>query len=152
MIIRQAKLEDSFNLIRLVTPGFWERTDRSFIEGEYYKRWLKNFQEMINSSLVHIFVAEENRIIIGVVSVYLLPRLELAGYYAVVEDVFVKESERRKGIGTKLFEEAIAFMKEKDVKYVTLNTGADNIKAQEFYKRLGFENKEVEMTLRLQED
>lgn len=151
--VRKPTIEDKYNLIKLLIPQFESRTNESLDEGEYFQKWLSNFELMLTSNLVRIFIAiNQSSEIVGVTTVYLLPRLELAGYYAVVEDVFVKESERSKGIGSLIFTEVIKLLKAEKVKYVTLNVAPDNLKGQEFYKRLGFVMKATEMSLDLNDE
>src|SRR5258706_16454903 len=118
LIIRKAKLDDALNLIKLIIPEFVNRSDESILKGKYYTKWSANFKEMISSSMTNIFLAEKSNELVGITTVYLLPRLELAGYHAVLEDVYVKESERSKGIGSILIKEVITFITEKEVKYV----------------------------------
>jgi ribosomal protein S18 acetylase RimI-like enzyme len=148
--VRKPAIEDKYNLIKLLIPEFEIRTNQSLDEGEYFQKWLVNFELMFNSDLVRMFVAANaDNQLIGVITAYLLPRLELAGYYSVIEDVYVKESERGKGVGTLIFNQVIEMLKAEKVKYVTLNVAADNIKGQEFYKRLGFSTEALEMRLTL---
>lgn len=148
--IRKPTLDDKYSLIKLLIPQFEARTNESLDEGEYFQKWLANFQLMLRSDLVRMFVAvNQSSELVGVTTVYLLPRLELAGYYAVVEDVFVKQSERSKGIGSLIFAEVIKMLEAEQAKYVTLNVAPDNLKGQEFYKRLGFVMKATEMSLDL---
>lgn len=151
-IVRKAKLEDRYSIIKLLIPSFEGRSNDSLDQGDYFRKWLVNFEKMLSSPLVHVFVAvDKDDQPVGVSTAYLLPRLELAGYYSVIEDVYVKESLRSKGMGTLLFNEIIKLLKEEGVKYATLNVAKDNVKGQEFYKRLGFKNKAMEMSLNLEE-
>ena len=148
--IREASLSDAFNLVRLIVPEFAKRTNEDLAEGKYVKKWLENYEMIVHSSIVTSFVAiDSNNELVGVLTVYLLPRLELAGYYSVIEDVFVKESERSKGIGSLLFKEAIKYLKSNGCRYVTLNVARDNDKAQSFYRKLGFKTEALEMRLDL---
>lgn len=56
----------------------------------------------------------------------------------VLNDLYVKESGRGKGIGENLIKTALAFAKETDAKGVLLETGADNTTAQRLYEKIGF--------------
>lgn len=144
--IRTPNLEDCYNIVRLLIPQFSDKSNEELSENKYFQDWFVNFKTLVESPLIKSFIALNSlNEIVGTITVYLLPRLELIEYYSVIEDVFIKESERSKGIGTVLFQEVFKFLKENNVKFVTLNVRKDNVDAQRFYSRLGFENKEFEM-------
>ncbi|MDQ7863012.1 GNAT family N-acetyltransferase [Peribacillus frigoritolerans] len=56
----------------------------------------------------------------------------------VLNDLFVKESARKKGFGEELLNAAIAFARETGAKGVLLETGKENVKAQRLYEKIGF--------------
>ncbi|WP_144526459.1 GNAT family N-acetyltransferase [Peribacillus simplex] len=56
----------------------------------------------------------------------------------VLNDLFVKESARKKGFGEKLLNAATTFARETGAKGVSLETGTDNVKAQKLYEKFGF--------------
>jgi ribosomal protein S18 acetylase RimI-like enzyme len=56
----------------------------------------------------------------------------------ILNDLFVKESARKKGFGEELLNAAIAFARETGAKGVSLETGQDNVKAQRLYEKIGF--------------
>ncbi|MDP1420725.1 GNAT family N-acetyltransferase [Peribacillus simplex] len=56
----------------------------------------------------------------------------------VLNDLFVKESARKKGFGEELLNAAITFARETGTKGVSLETGKDNVKAQNLYEKIGF--------------
>ena len=56
----------------------------------------------------------------------------------VLNDLFVKETERGKGFGEALLRKAIAFAEEAGAKGVLLETGKDNVTAQRLYEKIGF--------------
>jgi len=147
--VREARPEDAYSLIRMMIPEMNSRTDEELNEGEYFPKWRANFLQMLSEPLVKVFVAVSGEDVIGLTTAYLLPRVELAGYYSVVEDVFVKESERSKGIGKLIFEEVIKYLKTANAKNVVLCVANDNVKAQQFYERLGFKQDSVGMKLDL---
>lgn len=143
--ITHPKAEDNFQIIKLLISDFRQRDNEDLKEGNYFKRWNENFQKMLNSDFAKVYVAKSETDVIGVSTIYLLPRLELAGEYAVVEDVFVHEGFRSKGIGTKLFEHIIKDLKDSPVKYLGLIVDKENNKAQKFYEELGFRSKSIGM-------
>ncbi|MGG3477807.1 GNAT family N-acetyltransferase [Peribacillus frigoritolerans] len=56
----------------------------------------------------------------------------------ILNDLFVKESARKRGFGEELLNAAIAFARETGAKGVSLETGQDNVKAQRLYEKIGF--------------
>ncbi|MBT2648398.1 GNAT family N-acetyltransferase [Bacillus sp. ISL-34] len=56
----------------------------------------------------------------------------------VLNDLFVKESARKKGFGEELLNAAITFARETGAKGVSLETGKNNFKAQKLYEKIGF--------------
>ncbi|MDI2586667.1 GNAT family N-acetyltransferase [Psychrobacillus sp. NEAU-3TGS] len=56
----------------------------------------------------------------------------------VLNDLYVKETARRKGVAEKLIRRAIAFAEESEAKGILLETAADNVNAQKLYEKIGF--------------
>ena len=56
----------------------------------------------------------------------------------VLNDLYVKESARRKGVAEKIIKQAIDFAEETGAKGILLETGQANIKAQKLYEKIGF--------------
>ncbi|MGG0788957.1 GNAT family N-acetyltransferase [Peribacillus simplex] len=56
----------------------------------------------------------------------------------VLNDLFVKESARKKGFGEELLKAAITFARETGAKGVSLETSKDNVNAQKLYEKIGF--------------
>ncbi|MGE7758730.1 N-acetyltransferase family protein [Peribacillus sp. NPDC097895] len=56
----------------------------------------------------------------------------------ILNDLFVKESARKKGFGEGLLNAAINFARETGAKGVSLETGKDNVNAQKLYEKIGF--------------
>ena len=56
----------------------------------------------------------------------------------VLNDLYVKETARRKGVAEKLIRKAIAFAEETGSKGILLDTAADNVNAQKLYEKIGF--------------
>ncbi|MDT2814533.1 GNAT family N-acetyltransferase [Vagococcus carniphilus] len=57
----------------------------------------------------------------------------------ILNDLFVSEKARQKGVANALIEQAITLSKETDGKGILLETGADNVSAQKLYEKTGFE-------------
>jgi len=98
-----------------------------------------------------VFVAEENGGIAGYVFAALEPMSwkELRGPAGFVHDLVVVEHARRAGIATALMQAALTWLREHGAPRVVLGTAAKNVAAQTLFKRLGFRETMVEMTLEL---
>lgn len=56
----------------------------------------------------------------------------------VLNDLYVKEIARNKGVAEKLMKKAIEFAKETGAKGILLETATENIPAQKLYEKIGF--------------
>ncbi len=68
--------------------------------------------------------------------------LEFGGRDAFIDEIYVKEPYRNKGIGQKALDFLSTFGRENNIKVMLLEVGHVNEKAQEFYKRSGFTARE----------
>lgn len=116
-----------------------ERGYASFLEG------------MLDSNEDCIFLAEDERGVVGYVFAALEPLSwkELRGPAGFIHDVAVAEEARHSGIGTKLMQVAIDWLREHGAPRVILWTAAPNKIAQTMFHRLGFRDTMVEMTMEL---
>lgn len=56
----------------------------------------------------------------------------------ILNDLFVLESERQRGVGTELLNAAEQFARESNAIRLTLATGVENVSAQSLYEKLGW--------------
>jgi ribosomal protein S18 acetylase RimI-like enzyme len=98
-----------------------------------------------------IFVAEEEDAIAGYVYAALEPLSwkELRGPAGFIHDVAVREEARRTGVAAQLLETAIDWLRERGAPRVILWTAAPNAAAQSLFRRVGFRDTMIEMTLEL---
>ncbi len=86
-----------------------------------------------------VLVAETGGEIVG----YLLGHVDEAQpiyekrRHALISDTFVAPAHRRKGVGTKLVEEAFAFFREKEIDHVRVNVIRANAAGRAFWKKQG---------------
>ncbi len=112
---------------------------------EGYAWW---FGREIDRDEVVLLVAERAGAIVG----YAYGRLEerdwnqLLDACGAIHDVWVEESERRRGVAARLVEAAIAALVTKGAPRVVLHTAAENAGAQALFARLGFRRTMIEMT------
>ena len=156
MIIRKAESRDLEALGRLGTMLMRTHCDfdpqRFLAPGEGANRGYAAFLgHVLDSSDGCIFVAERDGAIAGYVYAALEPLnwKELRGPAGFIHDVAVEEEARHTGIGTKLMEAAIDWLRERGAPRVILWTAAPNDVAQTLFRSLGFRETMREMTLEL---
>jgi GNAT superfamily N-acetyltransferase len=91
-----------------------------------------------------IFVAEEDGVIIGMVTCQLVVSTAAGGFSILLEDMYVLDAYRRKYVGTGLIRLARNWGINQDALRIQLVADERNKPAQLFYKKLGF--KESHMT------
>ncbi|MBM2812930.1 MAG: GCN5-related N-acetyltransferase, partial [Chloroflexi bacterium] len=97
------------------------------------------FQQLQSSDRSICLVLEEGGNVVGTVTLYVLPALSHDGRpFAIVENVVVDESVRRKGMGRRLMEHAERVARERGCYKVSFTSNARRTDAHAFYERLGF--------------
>lgn len=98
-----------------------------------------------------VFVADDGATITGYVYAGLEPISwkELRGPAGFIHDVAVVEGARRSGLATMLIDAAIQWLRERGAPRVILWTAAPNRAAQTLFRRLGFRDTMIEMTMEL---
>ena len=98
-----------------------------------------------------VFVAEEDGVIEGYVYAALEPLSwkELRGPAGFIHDVAVREEARRAGVAAQLLQTAIDWLRERGAPRIVLWTASQNEAAQQLFRRFGFRNTMLEMTLDL---
>jgi GNAT superfamily N-acetyltransferase len=98
-----------------------------------------------------VFVAESEGDIIGYTFVALEPLSwkELRGPAGFIHDIAVRENARGAGAGRALLDTATAWLREQGAPRVILWTAAPNEEAQRLFRRTGFRDTMIEMTMEL---
>ena len=133
MIIQKASLNELepltelFNLYRL----FYKQ--ESDLEGA--RQFLK---ERISNKESVAFIALNDNKPLGFVHLY--PAFSSVSMKRswILNDLYVKEEARGKGVGEKLLTTAIQFAKQTEAKGLFLETANDNYNAQRLYEKIGF--------------
>ncbi len=113
---------------------------------EGYRRWLGT--ELANADAV-VLVAELGGEVVG----YVYGRLEerdfnmLLSAHAALHDVLVIDRAKRTGAGEALITEFARLAAERGVPRVVLHTATSNERAQRLFRKLGFRDTMLEMTL-----
>lgn len=101
----------------------------------------ERFRAMIKLPTHGIFVAEnDNGHVVGLLTISQRWTLWHTGPCALIEELIVDEGARGQGVGRALIQTAIAWAKGQGCSEIEVSTEADNLKAQAFYRGLGFES------------
>lgn len=152
MKIRPLEKSDKEQMLKLMKE-FWIDYNRGRVISDGLKKFeeLKNpldtmkteFEEYLNWIG---FVAEENDEILG----FIIGRIKDKDHKVIdkegyVEEFFVTEQMRSKGIGRKLFDRMVEEFKSKGCKSIGTDAYATNTKALDYYKKLGFNDRIVQL-------
>jgi diamine N-acetyltransferase len=110
-------------------------------------------KKTIESKTGKIFIAEDDRKIIA----YCIVNLKEIKNHQVfldmvnieIEDIYVDEQYRKKGVGNKLFTEVKKYAKEEGVKFIELSVWGFNKNAINFYEHLGMNIRICRMELKI---
>lgn len=102
----------------------------------------------LTQSDVIVLVAEEHGEVVGYTyaAVEGYDYMSLRGPAGVLHDIVVDPRHRRLGVGEQLLNQALAFLKSREVPRVVLSTATQNESAQRLFERAGFRRTMVEMT------
>ena len=89
------------------------------------------------------YVAIENDKIVGFLSIVFYKTFLHKGGTALINELIVAETHRNKGIGKKLIQKAIQSAKSRGMDEIEVGTEITNTKAQNFYKKTGFNEEYV---------
>ena len=153
MIIRKATIKDFEKLkaIKLESKKDEMRYSDSLkdlsktidIYFEYFKAEL----EKKNSA---VFIAEDKKPIGIIIATHFKPlRISKFARKGYVSNLFVQKNYRNKGIGIKLLDISLKWLKESKVKYVSLEIHLENKDALNFYTKTGFKKYTVKLHKKL---
>jgi GNAT superfamily N-acetyltransferase len=127
----------SFTIDREILPEFWSSTpDRIVAVPAFQKNYggdPEEYREHLSSADKTLFVAKVDGSLVGYVAV----RRNWNGL-ALIDDLAVELSMRRKGIAKSLMDTAVEWAKQSGLRGVMLETQTNNVAACLFYKRYGF--------------
>jgi ribosomal protein S18 acetylase RimI-like enzyme len=133
LIIRQATWNDLEALVELFDQYRIFYKQKSNIEGakEFLEERMKREESVI-------FIAYNDQYPVGFTQLYPLFSSVNMHRTWILNDLYVNESVRGKGIGESLLKKAIEFAEETGAKGLSLETGEDNLIAQKLYEKIGF--------------
>lgn len=101
----------------------------------------KNLEAIVNSENTVLIVAEENKEILGTLT--LVFNLIPTGEKVWIEDVVVDKSARGKSVGEKLVQFAIDYTLNKGIHKINLTSSPERIAANKLYQKLNFKSRET---------
>ncbi|XZF14484.1 N-acetyltransferase family protein [Chitinophagaceae bacterium MMS25-I14] len=133
MHVRTATIQDLSQLAALFDQYRIFYKQQTDIGGAY-----AFLEKRINQQDSVIFVMEENEMLVGFTQLY--PSFSSVGMKPIwiLNDLFVKESFRGKGVAAQLIHQAVNYSRETGRRKIVLSTAYDNETAQRLYERLGF--------------
>ena len=157
IVIRKAERRDLADVGRLgamlMRTHYTFDPDRFLAPGQGAERGYASFLgNVLEDGDSCVLVAETGGSIVGYVYAALEPLSwkELRGPSGFIHDVAVDDDARQSGAGTKLLERALEWLREKGTPRVILWTASPNSQAQALFRRLGFRDTMIEMTLELE--
>ena len=144
MIIRKATIEDFEKLKDIKLESKKDEMKYS----DYLKPLSKTidiyfeyFEAELRKKNSAVFIAEDKEPIGIIIATYFMPlmisKLTRKGY---VSNWYVKKKYRNNGIGKKLLNISLKWLKKNKIKYISLEIHLENEKALKFYRNLGFKD------------
>lgn len=131
MEIREFKIEDLESVSDLLNKYRIFYSKESDIES--CKKFIKDRYDNNESK---IFVADNGEELVGFVQIYpSFSTVSLQRAY-ILNDLYVSSNNRTGGVGRQLIEKTFEYARQNNARYVTLETGIDNTKAQSLYKMM----------------
>ena len=154
MKVRKATMDDFEELYRLRLLSKKEELRYSSTlkplnkSKQYYKEYLQ--LDLTKPDRV-IFVAEENKKIVGAILGKFFKPLRISRYKKKghISNLYVDKAHRKKGIAKKLTKKVLEWLKENNIPHASLEIHLDNKAAQNLYHKVGFKNFTVKMVKKL---
>lgn len=130
--VRKAVKQDKENILLLVRDF---ATSFKTNAGDFYK----SFDSLLANESSAVFVAEDNNEIMGYCLGFVHDTFYANGKVGWLEEIMVKETQRKNGIGRMLIEAMESFAKENKCKLLALATR----RASDFYLAIGYEESAI---------
>lgn len=144
MKIRKVQQDDYKQPIELLENIGWFKTLFENPKSDLYQKIKKHIQLSLDDKSHSVYVLEENNeILLGYISVHWLPYLFLEGPEGFISELFVREKQRGKGIGTKLLNKIKEEAEERGCSRLSLLNGKNRESFdRRFYQKHGFKERE----------
>jgi len=149
VIIRKATIRD-FEKIKQIRAEFFllEASTDKYVNPEWVKRGMPiAIGKGLRNKNEQYHIAEEDGQLIGFAASEIIKNPHWAKHKELghLYNLYVIPKYQGKGIGTKLLEKALEWLKERKIKDIKILTYAENKKAQKLYKRYGFSDYMITM-------
>lgn len=152
MIFRKANREDLIEMVRMIAHDELGKTREDFrnpLPDKYYNAF-DNISQDNNQEL--IVLEDDNGEVVGTMQLSFIQYLTYqGGVRAQIEAVRIREDQRGKGIGEKMFEWAIERAMLRNAHLLQLTTDKKRPDALRFYEKLGFQASHEGMKLHLKQ-
>lgn len=138
MKIRFAKKEDKNHVLNLIVElmnNGYKRQGKPLISPKDLPQDM--FDKLLKRDDIKIFVAEENKNIVGLATLYIIPLLRRKKPRGELEELVVTKTLRRKGIGKKLLQTVIEYCKKHNIYSLKLSSLVELTNAHAFYIKQG---------------
>lgn len=136
--IRSAKPED----VQIIYTFICDLEKTTFDFERFRQLYLQNI-----GAEKHIYlVAEENSTVIGYLSCHGQPLLHHLGMVYEIQEMFVDEDQRGKGIGRKLVAELESRLRDRECRGIEVSSNATRTATHEFYVSCGFKKSHFKFT------
>ena len=147
--IRKATIEDLEIILDLNLKLFekeYQEFDKTFdcewTKSEEGRKYFSN--RILKDSGCALIASVDGRVVGYLVGGFVKPEsYRLVSKMVELEDMYVLEEFRSKGVGAKLCEQFLAWADEKGVKRLRVTASAQNKRAIEFYRKNGFEDYDI---------
>ena len=145
--IREAVPDDLAPVISLLHQDVIREIDESDVPASAYQA---AFEEITADAHQQLLVGELEGAVVATAQVTWVRHLTYrGGLMCVLESVRVRSDRRGSGLGRELIEHVIGLARERGAARVELSTNAHRVRAQKFYRELGFVASHVGMKLYL---
>lgn len=127
-----------FELIKKIVALLMQQMTRHDTE-EAYNLLLDGIKLALqDDSPAHIIIAEEDENVLGVAFFNVGISLKMGGYYVWLNDLFVHNEYRNRGIAKKMLLHLIHWSENENIRGIELETGVNNAVTKHLYNSLGF--------------
>lgn len=109
----------------------------------------KELKKDLVDAKTKILVAVMEKKIAGFISISFMKNPYMKVRRGEINDLFVLEDYRKKGIGKALTKKGFSLFKSKGIKIISLNASSNNIPTLKFYKNIGFKENLKRLSLKL---
>lgn len=137
--VRPARNEDVATIFSFINT--LEETDFDFlIFQEFYQ------QNISGKDNIYLVAVDANQQVVGYLSCHGQVLLHHLGKVFEIQEMFVDEQYRSRGIGALLIQSLTAILEQQDYKMLEVTTNIKRTATQEFYRRNGFQQTHLKFT------